>query len=99
MLPGEDLVARLNDQFVSLVIQTPAGMVGGGSGLLQDRVRGDHLARDQVLADTEVLERTLSLSSPQLVCWHFNHSEAVCFASHVAHDIPPQSVRRDARIL
>src|SRR5262249_8818426 len=90
MLSGEDLIARLNDQFVSLVIETLAGMVGCGRGLLQGGVGSDHLTRNQVLADAEMLERTLRLSPPQLVCWHFNHAEAICFASHVAHVISPR---------
>src|SRR5215510_7995049 len=54
-------------------------MVGGGSGLLQDCVGSDHLARDQILADTEMLERTLSLSAPELVGRDFDHAEAICF--------------------
>src|SRR5262249_13863925 len=80
---------RLNDQFVSLVIQTPAGMVGGGGGLLQDRVASDHLARDQILADTEVLERTLSLCTPELVGRDVHHAEAICFSPDVGHVIFP----------
>ena len=90
MLPCEDLVARLNDQAISLVIQTPAGMVGGGSRLLQDRVGGDHLARDQILADTEVLERALSLGTPQLVGRDVDHAEAICFLPGGGHMISPR---------
>ena len=67
MLAGEDLVTDLNDQLVALVVEPPAGMVGIGGGFLQDGVGGYHLARDQVLADAEVLERALGLRAPELV--------------------------------
>jgi hypothetical protein len=55
MLPGENLVARLDNQSLALVVELPCGSVRGSSGFLQDRVCGDHLSRDQVLADAEVL--------------------------------------------
>src|SRR2546422_9509555 len=85
VLAGEDFVARLNDQFVPLLVETLAGMVGYGSGLLQDGVGGDHLTRNQVLADAEMLERALGLSAPELVLRHIHDAEAVCFFSHVGH--------------
>ena len=68
MLAGEDFVAGLHDQFVALIVKPFAVVVGDGGGLLQGRVGGDHLARNQILADAEVFERALGLSAPQLVC-------------------------------
>ncbi len=64
MLVGEDLVAYLSDQFVGLAVQATAGMVGSGGRALQDRVGGDHFARDQIVADAEMLERALRLRAP-----------------------------------
>jgi hypothetical protein len=89
MLAGENFVARLNDQLVALIVEPLAGMVCGGGGLLQDRVGGDHLARDQISADTEMLERALGLSAPKPVGWHFNHTEAVALFSHLGHVVSP----------
>ena len=89
MLAGEDFVAGLNDQLVTLIVEPLAGMVRDGGGFLQDGVGGDHLARNQILADAEMLERALGLSAPQLVRRHFNHTEAVGFFSHVGHVISP----------
>ena len=91
VLAGEDLVARLHDQRVPLIVEPLAGMVGCGSGFLQDRIRGDHLPRNQVLADAEMLEGALRLSTPELVRRHFHHAEAICFLSCVAH-VTPSSV-------
>ena len=79
MLAGEDLVADLDDQPVRLVVEPPAGMVGVGRRLLQDGVGGDHLARDQVLADAEMLERALRLRAPELVGGHLHLAHAVGF--------------------
>src|SRR5882724_9288548 len=64
MLAGENFVARLNDQLIPLVVEPLAVMVCGGSRLLQDGIGCDHLARNQILPDTEMLKRTLSLSAP-----------------------------------
>ena len=64
MLAGEDFVARLNNQVVLLIVEPLAGMVRCGSGFLQDGIGGDHLARNEILADTEMLERALGLSTP-----------------------------------
>jgi hypothetical protein len=53
MLPSEDLITDLNDQLVAPVIEAFASMVCIGRGLLQNGVRGDHLARDKIPANTE----------------------------------------------
>src|SRR6266700_2041336 len=79
MLTGEDLVARLNDQFVWLVAEPLAGMVRSRRSLLQDRVGRDHLARNQILVDAEVLERALRPSPPQLIRGNFNYAKAIGF--------------------
>jgi len=64
VLTGEDFVAGLHDQVVGLVGKPLLGMVDDSGGLLQNRVRVDHLCRDQILTDAEVLKRTLSLRAP-----------------------------------
>jgi hypothetical protein len=56
VLATEDFVAGPNDQFVSLIVKSLAGVVRCGGGFLQDGVGRDHFAGNQVLADTEVLE-------------------------------------------
>src|SRR5216684_824958 len=93
VLAGEDFVAGLDDQLVLLIAEPLAGMVCRGSGLLQDGIGGDHLARNQVLADAEMLERPLGLSAPQLVRRHFDYTEAIRFFSHVGHVAIPRSYR------
>jgi hypothetical protein len=64
-------------------------MVRSGGGFLQGGVGGDHFSGNQVLPDAEMLERALGLSAPQLVCRHFNHTEAIALFSHVDHMISP----------
>ena len=61
MLAGETLVAGLDDQLVRLVVQSLAGVVGVGAGLLQGRVGSDHLARIRSLP-------ILKCSSDRCVC-------------------------------
>jgi len=92
VLTGEDFVAGLDDQLVLLIAKPLAGMVCCGSRLLQDGIGGDHLTRNQVLADAEMLERALGLSTPQLIGRHFNHSEAICLSSHVGHLFLPSPI-------
>src|SRR5262245_55698062 len=87
MLAREDLVARLNDEFVSLVVETLAGVVGCGRGLFQDRVGGDHLTPDQILPDPAMFERTMSLGAPELIGRDFDHAQAICFFPCDGHDI------------
>ena len=64
VLAGEDFVAALHDQLVGLVGKPLLGVVDDGGGLLQNRVRVDHLCRNQILTDAEVLKRALSLRAP-----------------------------------
>jgi hypothetical protein len=56
MLPGENFVARLNDQSMALIVEPCAGVVRSGGGFLQGGVGSDHFARDQIPADAEMLE-------------------------------------------
>src|SRR5215471_9835687 len=85
MLASEDFVTGLSDEFVLLIAQALTGMVGCRGGFLQNGVSGDHFTRNQVLADAEMLERALCLRTPELIRWHFNHAQAICFLSHIAH--------------
>jgi hypothetical protein len=85
VLTREDLVASLDNQFVTLFSQPLAGMVCYGGSLLQSGVSRDHFAGNQVGADAEMLQRSLCLGAPQLVRRHLDHAEAVAFRSHVVH--------------
>ena len=88
MLAGQDLVADLDDQAMRLVVEPLAVMVGVGRGLLQDGKGRDHLARDEVLADAEMLERPLGLRAPQLVGRHAHFAETVGLLAYVCHGSP-----------
>ncbi len=77
MLAGENLVACLNDQVVLLVAQSFTVVVGNRGGLFQDRIRRDHLAGNEILTNAEMLEGTLGLCTPELICRHFNETKAV----------------------
>ena len=85
MLAGEDLVADMRDQLVELAVETAAGAIGVRGRLLQDRVGLDHFARHQVLADTEMLERTLRLRPPELVRGNVHFTQAVRLFAKVVH--------------
>jgi len=37
------------------------------------------------IADAGMLERTLRLRTPELVCRYFNPTEAICFFAYVGH--------------
>jgi len=83
--PGQDLVARLHDQFVAGVVQPLSRMVRVRRGFLERGVRRDHLPGNQVLPDTEMLERALRLSAPEFVGGHVDFAEAVAFLAIVWH--------------
>ena len=67
MLSGEDFIANLHDQLVTLIVEPLAGVICRSGGLLQGGICGDHFAWNEISADAEVLERALGLSAPQLV--------------------------------
>jgi hypothetical protein len=56
MLPGENFVARLNDQSMALIVEPLSGVVGHGGGFLQSGIGSNHFAWDQISADAEMLE-------------------------------------------
>src|SRR6266404_3862028 len=55
VLARENLIASLHNEPVTLVIEPLPGMVGIGGAFLERGVRGDHLPRDQILSNAEVL--------------------------------------------
>src|SRR5260370_25418589 len=83
MLACDNFVANLGDQFVLLVAKPLTGMIGFGSGLLQYGISGDHLTRNQIVADVEMLERALGLSAPKFVGGDFYPPPAFRFFSFV----------------
>src|ERR1700730_3639980 len=60
-------------------------MVGVRRRLFQDGVGGDHVARRQILADAEMLKRTLGLRAPKLVGGNTDLAEGVGFYAKIAH--------------
>ena len=85
VLTREDFVAGASDEVAGLVIEAPAGMVRRRRRSFQDRVGGDHLARNQILPDAEVLQRPLRLRTPERGCGNLDLAEAVGFKPCVAH--------------
>src|SRR4030095_8445763 len=89
MLASEDFVASLNDQLVLLIFEPLAGMICRGSSLLQDGIGRDHLTRNQIFADAEMLKRALCLGPPELVGGDSDLAEAIGFRANVTHRISP----------
>src|SRR5258708_2402411 len=92
MLAVEDLVADVNDQLVGLSIEPVAGVICIGRRFLQDRISQNHLARHQILADAEMLERTLRLRSPELVGGNVDLAETVPLFATLAHYMSPTAL-------
>src|SRR5205814_9699883 len=87
MFSGEDLVTDAQDQIVPLLVEAGALVIGDGGGALQYRVGADHLARHQVVADAEILQRALSLCAPQPLGGNRNLPEALASDPDVAHAV------------
>src|SRR6267142_5456555 len=77
MLAGKNLVTSLHNELEAPVIEPIPGVVGYGGGFLQRGVRGDHLARHQILADTEVLQGALCLSTPKFIGRNVHLAKAI----------------------
>jgi hypothetical protein len=79
VLAGEDFVAGLDDEFELFVAKALAIVVRGGGGFFENRVGGDHLARDEIRADAEMFELALRLRAPKFVGGNLDFTEAVGF--------------------
>ena len=85
VLALQNLVADADDQ-VLLGVAEPAGLVVHQRGrLFDDRIGGDHLSGDQVVADAEMLQGPLRLRSPELVGGNVDRAEAVLFNTSSSH--------------
>src|SRR5260370_42391342 len=89
MLACDNFVANLGDQFVLLVAKPLTGMIGFASCLLQYGISGDHLTRNQIVADVEMLERALGLSAPTFVCADCTPSRCDRYFSCVCSCVTP----------
>src|SRR5580704_12184877 len=58
-------------------------MVRVGGCFLQNCIRGNHLARNEILADAEVLKRALGLGAPEPIGRDFDFAERVFLYSNV----------------
>jgi hypothetical protein len=85
MPAGQDLVTNVYDQPLLAIVKSLAGVIRRGRGFFQCRLRRDHFPRNQVLADTEVLERAPCLSAPQFIAGNSNFAEAICLRSKVLY--------------
>src|SRR5262249_52508598 len=61
-------------------------VVDQGGRLLDDRVGGDHLPRDEVVSDTEMFQGPLGLRSPELLGRHIHRPETIVFNARDSHD-------------
>ncbi len=86
MLTGEYLVTLLNDQLMALGVEPLAGLVRVSGGFLQNGVRANHLTRNEVFADAEVLKGALGLSAPQFVSGNLDLAKAVSFSAIFRHN-------------
>ena len=70
---------------MDLAVEALAGIICVRRCLFQDGVGGDHVARRQILADAEMLERALGLRAPKLVGGDPDLAEGVGFYAKIAH--------------
>ena len=56
MVPADDFVAHLRDEPELLITEPAISVVGLCRGLFQQRMCGNHLARDEVGANAEVFQ-------------------------------------------
>src|SRR5215471_16279326 len=85
MLTGENFVARLHDQIVTLLVEAIARKVSVRRPFLQNRIGGNHFSGYQVLPYAEVLERALGLCAPEPVGWNIYLTQTVSFLTDFCH--------------
>ena len=85
----EYFTAGLDNQFVALIVESFAVVVGNGGSFLQGGVGRDHLTGNQIFPDAEMFERTLGLSAPEFVGGNFNDAKAVRLFPHLRHGYSP----------
>ena len=86
-LAGNDLVSSLDDEVCHVARELTELLVGQGGGFLQSAQGTNHVAppHEGVATDLEVVEGTLGLGSPVVVCRHVNGAHAVFFSTHLCH--------------
>src|SRR5580704_9544160 len=80
-LAVDDLLRRLHDGFCPAGIERSERQLGFRRGALDDGERPDDRARHALLADTEIIARTLGLRAPVAVRRHFDRAERIGFGA------------------
>src|SRR5215470_7815489 len=91
MLAGDDLVADPGDQLMGLGTEAAARAICVGCRFLEYRVGDNHLPRNEVGADAEVLERSLGLRAPKLVSGNSYFSKTIGLSANFGHDFSSRS--------
>src|SRR5262245_4258478 len=84
VLACQNFVTCLHNKLEMPIVESITGMVGYGCRLLQRRVGSNHLARYEICANAEVLQRTLRLSAPEFFGGNIDFAEAVGFLPNAA---------------
>ena len=79
VLAAADIAAGIRDGLRLCLRKLAECMVRGRRGGLQHREGVNHLARDRLRADTEILQRTLGLRTPEMLCRHTDLTHSVMF--------------------
>ena len=74
-----DIVAGIGDCLCLRLRKFAEGVVRGRRRGLQHRKGVNHLARDRLRADAEILQRTLGLRAPEMLCRHTDLTHSVMF--------------------
>ena len=77
VLAREDLVTRARDQAELRIGKSLAVVIRDRGGLLERRIRADHLAGNEIGSDAEVLKRPLGLRAPKTVRRHLHLAKTI----------------------
>ena len=79
VLTVADIATGVGDGLCLRLRKLAEGVVRGRRRGLQGRKGVNHLARDRLRADAEILQRTLGLRAPEMLCRHTDLTHSVMF--------------------
>jgi hypothetical protein len=86
MFASQDFITGLNNEFVALIIEPFAIVIGDGGGFLQRGVGRYDFAGDQVFPDAKNALTSAGSGTPEFGGGNLNDAEAVRLFPHLRHD-------------